>query len=108
MDWVLVAQSAHAGMAASAEQFYVSVSRGRHGITMYIDKRESIYDAIKRQSKRQSATELMHGSAPRPQERSHQHAVMLQRLKAYERTQGAFKQERAQQRYERRGYGNER
>jgi hypothetical protein len=82
VDWVLLAQGSHGLGAASAEQVYVSVSRGKHGVRIYTDDRSALIAAIGQLSQRRSATELLHDQ--RPAERSAQHAVMLQRLRRYE------------------------
>ncbi len=59
VDKVFIAQStAHAG-AASSEQFYVSVSRGKKEVEIYTDNKEALRDQIKRSHQRLSATELM-------------------------------------------------
>lgn len=82
VDWVLIAQGSQGLGAASAEQVYVSVSRGKHGVRIYTDDRSALIAAIKNLSQRRSATELIHDRLPA--ERSTEHAVMVQRLKQYE------------------------
>lgn len=50
--------------ATSAEQFYVSVSRGRESATIYCSDKRELLDAVKESRERMSATEL---TADRPQ-----------------------------------------
>lgn len=116
VDWVYIAQSAEAGGAASAEQVYVSVSRGRHGVTMYVDDRTSLLDAVRRTSERRGATELFGGRTDGSM-RSRQHAMMMRRLEAYEvartrdagrRQEQARTQSRASAQSQERGRGHER
>jgi conjugative relaxase-like TrwC/TraI family protein len=57
-DVVLVAESAASFPAASREQFYVSVSRGRQQATIYTDDKAALLDAVKQSDERISATEL--------------------------------------------------
>ncbi len=83
VDWVLISQTAQSGAAASAEQVYVSVSRGKQGVRIYTDDRAALVSAVSRLSERRSATELLAGQGP--VERSRQHAMTMVRLRAYER-----------------------
>jgi len=46
--------------AASREQFYVSVSRGRESVTLYADDKQAMLDAVQASEARLSATELLH------------------------------------------------
>jgi conjugative relaxase-like TrwC/TraI family protein len=83
VDWVYVAQGWGSAAAASAEQVYVSVSRGRTAVRIYTDDRAALIDAIRRLSARRSAVELMEPSSPA--DRSRQHAQVLTRLRMYEK-----------------------
>ena len=57
---VLVAMGREALPAVNAEQFYVSVSRGRERVTIHTDlSKEELRDAIRKSDPRKSATELM-------------------------------------------------
>jgi methylmalonyl-CoA mutase cobalamin-binding subunit len=58
VDRVFVAQGAESFPAASAEQFYVSVSRGRESVAIYTDDREELLEAVRRSGRRQAASEL--------------------------------------------------
>jgi conjugative relaxase-like TrwC/TraI family protein len=62
VDKVLIAQSSMSFGAASKEQFYVSVSRGKTGISIYTDHAGELRDAINRSSQRATATELERAS----------------------------------------------
>lgn len=59
VDRVYIAQGAESFGAASREQFYVSVSRGRERVTVYTENRERLREAIKRSGERQAAVELV-------------------------------------------------
>jgi conjugative relaxase-like TrwC/TraI family protein len=61
VDRVLIAQSAMSYPAASRENFYVAVTRGRKSATIYTDDKEELAKAIKRSHPRRSATELIDG-----------------------------------------------
>jgi hypothetical protein len=60
-DRILLAEGAESLPAASREQFYVSVSRGRKSAKIYTDDKEALLERIHRTSHRLSATELMAG-----------------------------------------------
>lgn len=55
---VFIGQSSQSFPASSREQFYVSVSRGRKGVTIYTDDKESLLDAVNHSDDRITATEL--------------------------------------------------
>ena len=68
VDRVLVAMGSESRGAINAEQFYVSVSRGKESTRIYTDMALSeLRDAIARTDSRKSATELM---KPKPKRRS--------------------------------------
>lgn len=58
VDRVIVAQSTYSAGASSAEQFYVSVSRGRRACSIYTDDKESLAEAITRTDDSLSATQF--------------------------------------------------
>jgi ATP-dependent exoDNAse (exonuclease V) alpha subunit len=64
VDKVFVAMGQDALVAASREQFYVSVSRGRESVKLYTDDKQAMLDAVKTTSERLSATELLAGQSP--------------------------------------------
>ncbi len=55
---VLIAQSTESGGASSAEQFYVSTSRGKKSVEIFTDDKEELRNQIQRSHQRLSATEL--------------------------------------------------
>jgi conjugative relaxase-like TrwC/TraI family protein len=55
---VLVAQSADSFLAASREQFYVSVSRGKQTISIYTDSRSELQKAVGNSSLREAGVEF--------------------------------------------------
>lgn len=59
IDHIFLAQGADYAGAASTEQFYVSVSRGKHSVELYTDDKTEIREQIQRSHQRQSATELV-------------------------------------------------
>jgi len=65
VDEVFLGQSRDSLPASSAEQFYVSASRGKKRVTIYTDDKESLREAISRSDDRLSATEFIKGKASR-------------------------------------------
>lgn len=59
VDKVIIAESGESLAAASQEQFYVSVSRGRYQAKLFTDNREALRDAITRTDTRMAAVELV-------------------------------------------------
>ncbi len=57
-DRVIVSQSAISYPATGPENFYVSVSRGRHSVAVFTDDKQGLSDAVRRSRPRLSATEL--------------------------------------------------
>ncbi len=86
VDRVLIAMGQQSRPAISAEQFYVSVSRGRERATIYTDaSRDELRADIQRSDPRKSATELLGRSKPKPRKRN--------RLVTFtERVKSAFRQ----------------
>lgn len=68
-DRVLVVQGAESFGASSREQFYVSASRARSGVTVYTDDKGALREAVGRSDPRMSASDLVRpgrrGSAER-------------------------------------------
>jgi len=58
VDRVLIAVGPESFPAASQEQFYVSVSRGREACTIYCEDKHELLEAVRRSGERMSATEL--------------------------------------------------
>ncbi len=68
VDRVLIAMGSESRPAITAQQFYVSVSRGRHKAAIFTNIAPPLLrEAIKRGDSRMSATELMQGTKPEPQ-----------------------------------------
>jgi conjugative relaxase-like TrwC/TraI family protein len=61
VDHVLINQSSVTFPASNQKQFYVSVSRGREGVSIYTDDKEALLTQIQKSGDRQSATELIKG-----------------------------------------------
>ncbi|MBL4808901.1 MAG: relaxase domain-containing protein [Phycisphaerales bacterium] len=61
MDHVIVAQSAISAGASSAEQFYVSVSRGKQSVRVYTDDVDELIEAVGKSASRMSGMELESG-----------------------------------------------
>lgn len=74
VDHVIIGQSADSFSASSSEQFYVSVSRGRHGATIYTDDKEALLDAVNKTDERLTATELVANRKP------HDHSAVKDRI----------------------------
>ncbi len=67
VDRVLIAMGRESLPAINAEQFYVSVSRGRDRATIYSDlTAEELREAIVKADPRKSATELVGAARPKP------------------------------------------
>lgn len=56
---VFIAQGTEYGGASSAEQFYVSVSRGKQSVEIFTDDKSLLRDQIQRSHQRQSAIEMV-------------------------------------------------
>jgi hypothetical protein len=91
VDHVLVAMNATSAMAAgSAEQAYVSISRGRLGVTIYTDSREAVLEAAKVIAARPSAHDLAAKESLRKASRNRigralrEQAMRLRRAREYE------------------------
>lgn len=67
VDKVLIAQSAMSFGASSREQFYVSVSRGKTGISIYTDNKQELKEAIQQSGQRQTAAEVVALAGKRPE-----------------------------------------
>jgi conjugative relaxase-like TrwC/TraI family protein len=59
VDVSLIALGQESFSAASKEQFYVSVSRGKEAVRLYTDDKQAMMDAVRNSNARLSATELM-------------------------------------------------
>ncbi|PCI10966.1 conjugal transfer protein [bacterium] len=70
MDHVIVAQSAMSAGASSAEQFYVSVSRGKQSVKIYTDDVDELVDAVSKSASRLAALELESGIGLENQQRA--------------------------------------
>jgi conjugative relaxase-like TrwC/TraI family protein len=68
VDRVFIAESSESFVAASKEQFYVSVSRGRRMVRVFTDDREELLEAVHATSQRISATDLQFGAIQRGEE----------------------------------------
>jgi conjugative relaxase-like TrwC/TraI family protein len=58
VDRVFIGQSADSFPASSREQFYVSCSRGRHGVMVFTDDKEALREAVSHSDERISAMDL--------------------------------------------------
>jgi hypothetical protein len=74
VDVALIALGQESFAAATKEQTYVSVSRGREAVRLYTDDKAAMLDAVQRSAARLSASELMRSSPPKPK------ASLTQRL----------------------------
>ena len=59
VDKIIISQSSMSFRASSQEQFYVSVSRGRQGVSIYTDDKQELLQAVSKSSERKSAKELV-------------------------------------------------
>lgn len=58
VDRVLIAQGSMSFGATSREQFYVSVSRGKTGVSIYTDNKQELKEAVQRSGERRTAQEV--------------------------------------------------
>lgn len=92
VDVVLLAQAAASLPAASREQFYVSVSRGRETVRIFTDDARALKEAVAGSAARQSATDLCEQGQPVPASAARQvrqRADWLRLLASYARKQAA-------------------
>lgn len=59
VDKVIISQSSISSGAASIEQFYVSVSRGKNEIAIYTDSKQDLKQAVTTTSQRTHATDIL-------------------------------------------------
>jgi ATP-dependent exoDNAse (exonuclease V) alpha subunit len=64
VDCVFVAESSESFRAADRQQFYVSASRFKQGLTIYTDDKFALLEAVSKSSARPSATDLVKGHIP--------------------------------------------
>ena len=83
VDRVFIAHGQESLPATSAEQFYVSASRGRESVAIYTDHAAELREAVTRSGARTAAVDIagQQTAASAPQE----HAALLQRLKLHAR-----------------------
>ncbi len=58
-DQIIISQSSATFQTSSMEQFYVAVSRGRHGVSIYTDDKAELLQSVRQSSERGSAMELV-------------------------------------------------
>lgn len=88
VDRVLVAVGPESFAAASREQFYVSVSRGREAVAIYCQDKRELFEAVARSGERPTATELTGPPVKQTTARSDRlvrHGEHTRRLKTVER-----------------------
>jgi len=73
VDHVILAQSSWSNFAGSMQQWYTSLTRGRHRATIVTDDRERLLRTVERDASRLSATEFMREATTPPKERGLQH-----------------------------------
>jgi conjugative relaxase-like TrwC/TraI family protein len=79
VDWIFVAQSAALSSAATdANQFYVSVSRGREGVKIYTDSLELLRENVARVRERKMAMEILQEEKAAGEARSANAAEILE------------------------------
>jgi conjugative relaxase-like TrwC/TraI family protein len=83
VDAVLIAMGNESLSAASREQFYVSISRGREWVRLYTDDKASMMEAVQKSGARLSATELMQGEEPKPKQKISRSERILKMRTAY-------------------------
>lgn len=74
--------------AVNAKQFYVTVSRGREDVTIYVDDKQAVQRAIQQAGEQLSATELMREGPPvaapgRTTERAQERKYLMDRVRSW-------------------------
>lgn len=73
--------------AVNAKQFYVTVSRGREDVMIYVDDKEAVRRAIQNTGDQLSATELVHGKCEQGEQvaiqRIHEHRRFVDRVRQW-------------------------
>lgn len=74
--------------AVNAKQFYVTVSRGREDVTIYVDDKQAVRRAIQQAGEQLSATELMREAAPgvvqgKATERAQERKFLMDRVRSW-------------------------
>jgi ATP-dependent exoDNAse (exonuclease V) alpha subunit len=77
VDRVIIAESTMSLPAASREQFYVSLSRGRYRASIYTDSASALREAIQNSPSRMSATEFIQQTARSRQLHGHRRKALL-------------------------------
>ena len=77
VDKIIISQSSLSSKAASMEQFYVSVSRGKEEIAIYTDDKNELLKNVSNSAARTSATDLV--------EKMQKQAKEVNRLKVYDK-----------------------
>jgi conjugative relaxase-like TrwC/TraI family protein len=77
VDHVIVAQSDWSSAASNIQQFYTSITRGKHAVTVVTDDKDRLLKSIAKDNSRMSATELMKAASTPPRQRG-----LGERLKA--------------------------
>src|SRR5439155_6633505 len=83
VDCVFVAESSESFRAADREQFYVSASRFKEGLTIYTDDKQQLLEAVAKSSARPSATDLVKNQFPENSE-----SLSFEKRVAAEATEG--------------------
>lgn len=86
-DTILCAMGSESLPAITSRQFYVSVSRGKEDIAIFVDDKEAVRRAIQDAGDQMSATELVRpqhpGASCSPVERSHERRAFLERVRSW-------------------------
>jgi conjugative relaxase-like TrwC/TraI family protein len=89
-DKILCAMGSESLPAVSSRQFYVSVSRGREDIAIYVDDKAAVRRAIQDAGDRMTATELVRVEPSKthssPVERSHERRAFFERVRSWWRS----------------------
>jgi conjugative relaxase-like TrwC/TraI family protein len=86
VDRVFVAESTASLPAASREQFYVSASRAKESVTVYTDDKAALRDAVRRETVRPTATDLVRRGRRSTPPRLKRHLAFLHRMLTFART----------------------
>lgn len=93
VDKVILAQSSLSEFAGSSQQWYTSLTRGRHAATVVTDDRERLLRAVERDASRVTATELMREAITPPTQRGLRHRGEIGRWAGRRREQQRGREE---------------
>lgn len=85
VDKVIISQSSMSAGAASKEQFYVSASRGKSGISIYTDNKDELKRSVAASSQRVNAIDIFKNAEAEKTRKAREQQTLVSRLAALSR-----------------------